>query len=64
MKTMHYMIIIILFAAGLLFGLAGMFLILSVRMFENRDIASGNGELNLTPWLRGRRSSFEPEPTR
>ena len=50
--------------AGLLLGLAGLFLALSVRMFETRDIASGNGELNLTPWLRGRQSPPEPQPTR
>jgi ABC-2 type transport system permease protein len=49
--------------AGLLTGLAVVFLAMSVRMFERRDIASGNGELNLRLLLGGRARVPAVQPT-
>jgi ABC-2 type transport system permease protein len=49
--------------AGLLTGLAVVFLAMSVRMFERRDIASGNGELNLRLLLSGRARVPAVQPT-
>lgn len=49
--------------AGLLTGLAVVFLAASVRMFERRDVASGNGELNLRPLLGGRPRVPAAQPT-
>lgn len=48
---------------GLLTGLALLFVTLSVRMFEIRDVASGRGDLNLRWWIRGSRRLPEPSPT-
>jgi len=47
---------------GLLLGLAALFVVFSVRMFETRDIASGRGELNLRRVFAGsaRVSGIQP----
>lgn len=47
--------------AGLLTGLGALFLVFSVRMFDQRDVASGNGELRLRlPFAPGRSRVQQP----
>jgi ABC-2 type transport system permease protein len=48
---------------ALLSGLAILFVWLSVRMFEVRDIASGRGELNLRRWFGGSPQTEVSAPT-